>query len=382
MSRSFAPTALMLGNFVTGTSVLAPAGMLPDLAAGLGVTIRDAGLLITFGAIVLCIGSPLTAWLTSRIDRRLLLTTTLAVLALGNLASAFAPNYAVLLVLRLAMLSIGALYTPQAAGAVALIVPPESRGGTMAYVFLGWSLAVALGVPLVTFAADHAGWRGAYLTVGGIGLISFILLWLRLPGGLTAAPVSLRTWAAVGRNRRILTLLGVSSLQTSGQFVVFTFFGPLLTGLTGAGPREIALVFAIYGVCGFVGNVIASRIVDGWGAYRTSALFTSLMLAGILGWTFGAGHFGVMAVAVAVWGLGFAASNSMQQVRLVTADPTLAGATVSLNTSVLYVGQAIGSAIGGTLFAAGLLHVNGYVSSAVLGLALCMVVAATRDRSA
>lgn len=76
MSRSFAPTALMLGNFVTGTSVLAPAGMLPDLAAGLGVTIRDAGLLITFGAIVLCIGSPLTAWLTSRIDRRLLLTTT------------------------------------------------------------------------------------------------------------------------------------------------------------------------------------------------------------------------------------------------------------------------------------------------------------------
>lgn len=88
----------MLGNFVTGTSVLAPAGMLPDLAAGLGVTIRDAGLLITFGAIVLCIGSPLTAWLTSRIDRRLLLTTTLAVLALGNLASAFAPNYAVLLV--------------------------------------------------------------------------------------------------------------------------------------------------------------------------------------------------------------------------------------------------------------------------------------------
>ena len=72
-SRSFAPTALMLGNFVTGTSVLAPAGMLRELSAGLGVTIRDAGLLITFGAVVLCIGSPLTAWLTSRIERRTLL---------------------------------------------------------------------------------------------------------------------------------------------------------------------------------------------------------------------------------------------------------------------------------------------------------------------
>ena len=84
----------MLGNLVTGCSVLAPAGMLPELSTGLGVSIHAAGLLITFGAIMLCIGSPLTAWLTSRIERRTLLTTTLAVLALGNLASAFAPDYA------------------------------------------------------------------------------------------------------------------------------------------------------------------------------------------------------------------------------------------------------------------------------------------------
>ena len=91
--RRFAPTALMLGNIVTGCAVLAPAGMLSELSSGLDVTIRDAGLLITFGAIVLCLGSPLTAWLTSRIERRTLLTATLAVLALTNAASAFAPDY-------------------------------------------------------------------------------------------------------------------------------------------------------------------------------------------------------------------------------------------------------------------------------------------------
>ncbi|ABD06876.1 Major facilitator superfamily MFS_1 [Rhodopseudomonas palustris HaA2] len=369
----------MLGNFVTGTAVLAPAGMLGELSQGLGVSIRDAGLLITFGAVVLCIGSPLSAWLTSRIDRRLLLTTTLLVLALGNLASALAPNYAVLLALRIAMLAVGALYTPQAAGAVALLVAPEKRGGTMAYVFLGWSLAVALGVPMVAFVAGHFGWREAYGLLGAIGLMSFVLLWARLPGGLRATPVDLSTWAAVGRNRRVLKLLGVSSLQTSGQFVVFTYFGPLLTGLTGAGPAEIGLVFALYGVFGFVGSVIASRIVDGWGSYNTSALFTAFMLAGIAGWTFGAGHFAVMAASVAIWGLGFAAANSMQQVRLLTADPALAGVTVSLNTSVLYVGQAIGSAIGGALFAAGLMHVNGYVSTAVMTCALLAVLFATRE---
>src|SRR6202048_1531749 len=111
--------------------------MLSELSGGLDVSIRDAGLLITFGAIILCIGSPLTAWLTSRIERRSLLAAPLAVLALTNAASAFAPDYVSLLVIRLIMLAVGVLYTPQAAGAAALIVPPEKRGSTLAYIFLG-----------------------------------------------------------------------------------------------------------------------------------------------------------------------------------------------------------------------------------------------------
>ena len=89
--------------------------MLIELSSDLGVTVHAAGLLITFGAVMLCIGSPLTAWLTSRIERRTLLTTTLAVLALTNAASAFAPDYKTLLIIRLVMLGVGALYTPQAA---------------------------------------------------------------------------------------------------------------------------------------------------------------------------------------------------------------------------------------------------------------------------
>ena len=90
----------MLGNIVTGTSIFAPAGMLNELAADLGVTVRAAGLLVTFGALVLCVGSPLTAWLTSRIERRMLLSGTLAVFAITNIASAFAPDFATLMVIR------------------------------------------------------------------------------------------------------------------------------------------------------------------------------------------------------------------------------------------------------------------------------------------
>ena len=379
--RRFAPTALMLGNIVTGCSVLAPAGMLGELSKGLGVTIRDAGLLITFGAIVLCIGSPVTAWLTSRIERRNLLTAALAVMALSNVASAFAPDYASLLVIRLIMLAVGALYTPQAAGTAALIVPAEKRGSTIAYIFLGWSLAAAVGLPLITLVASRYGWRAVYGGIGLVGCCSFLLLTWRLPRGLVGSPVDLKTWAELGRNRMVILLLSITTLQMSGQFVVFTFMGPLLTKLTHAGPDAVGLVFAFYGICGFIGIVIATRIVDSWGPYKTSLLFTTLLLAGVTGWALSAGSYPLMAASVAIWGLGFASTNSMQQVRLVIAAPALAPASVSLNTSVLYIGQAVGSAIGGMLFARELLFSAGYVSMGFIALALTIVILSGRLRA-
>ncbi len=372
--RRFAPTALMFGNIVTGCSVLAPAGMLIELSSDLGVTVHAAGLLITFGAVMLCVGSPLTAWLTSRIERRILLTAALAVLALTNAASAFAPDYKTLLIVRLVMLGIGALYTPQAAGTAALIVAPEKRGSTIAYVFLGWSLAVAAGLPLITLIASRYGWRAVYGGIGIAGAFSFVLLAWRLPAGLIGARVDLKTWTDLGRNRAIVVLLLITTLQMSGQFVVFTFMGPLLTKLTHAGPDAVGLVFAIYGVCGFIGVVLATRIVDSWGAYKASVLFTVLVLTGVTGWALSAGVYPLMACSVAIWGLGFASSNSMQQVRLVGAAPELASASVSLNTSVLYVGQAIGSAIGGLLYARDLLYGAGYASMAFVALALVVVI--------
>jgi predicted MFS family arabinose efflux permease len=165
----------------------------------------------------------------------------------------------------------------------------------------------------------------------------------------------------------------------SGQFVVFTFMGPLLTKLTRASPDGVGLVFMLYGVFGFFGIAIATRIVDSWGAYKTSLLFTSVLLIGVTGWALSAGSYPLMACSVAIWGLGFASTNSMQQVRLVTAAPALASASVSLNTSVLYIGQAVGSAIGGMLFARDLLHSTGFVAAAFVVLAV-VGVSMTRPR--
>ncbi|HWZ09020.1 MAG TPA: MFS transporter [Bradyrhizobium sp.] len=376
--RRFAPTALMLGNLVTGCSVLAPAGMLIELSSDLGVTVHTAGLLITFGAVMLCVGSPLTAWLTSSIDRRRLLAVTLTVFALGNAASALAPGYTTLMIIRLIMLAVGALYTPQAAGTAALIVSPEKRGGTIAYVFVGWSLAAAVGLPLITFMTSRYGWRAAYGSIGLIAALGVVLLVWRLPAGLLGSRVDLRTWTDVARNRAIVVLLAITTLLMSGQFAVFTYMGPLLAKLTHVGADAVGLAFALYGVCGFIGIAIASRIVDSWGSYRTSVLCISLVLTGVIGWALSAGAYPMMAASVAVWGLGFASSNSMQQVRLVSAAPALASASVSLNTSVLYIGQAIGSAIGGLLYAREFLHGIGCAGMAFVVLALATATSTQR----
>lgn len=376
----FVRSSLMLGNVVTGLAVIGPTAMLSQLADGLQVTIRDAGLLITFGAVMLCVGSPLTAWATSRIERRVLLTVVLAIIALGHVASALAPNYGTLLAIRLVMLAAAAVFTPQAASTISLIVPARERAAAISYVFLGWSLAVAVGLPLMTFAAAHIGWRESYAAVGVLAAVIACLHWVLLPTGLLGAPISMASWRALAGNRLIWLLLAITALQTSGQFAVITYLGPLLHRLANAGPQEIATFFAVFGVAGFVGNVIATKIVGRIGGLVASTGFLISMLIGASLWTFGAPWLWLMGAGMLCWGLGFAAVNSMQQGRLVAAAPDLSSVSVALNTSALYIGQAIGSAIGGTLFAHDLASLNGYVAITMFVMAL-LVVATTRGAS-
>jgi predicted MFS family arabinose efflux permease len=355
--------------------------MLKQLAAGLGVTIAKAGLLVTYGAVILCIGSPLVAWWTSRIDRRSLLAATLLTLAAGHAASALVTSYGVLLALRLAMLAVAAIFTPQAAGTVAMLVPADERPSAIAFVFLGWSLAVAAGLPLVTAGAAHFGWHAVYGALATAAAASAVLVFVTLPRGLHVAPVSLASWGRIAHDRAILRLLALTAVQVSGQFMVFTFLAPLLTRTAHAGTAAIGVFFAIFGVAGFVGNLAATRMVKAFNPYRTSWIFLLLVVCGLLCWTVGSGALVAMAIGVGLWGLGFAAINSMQQARLAQAAPDLAGASIALNTSCIYVGQAVGSALGGYLFARDRLSEIGYGAVAFL-LAGLAILFSTRPRPA
>jgi predicted MFS family arabinose efflux permease len=370
---------LMLGNIVIGLSVLEPAGMLSELADGLHVGVHDAGMLVTYGAVVLCIGSPLMAWLTTRMDRRVLLVGTLIVVAVAQIASALVPSYGAVLALRLAMLAIAAIYTPQAAATVGLIVPEAKRPSAIAFVFLGWSLAVAGGLPLIAFLASHFGWRAGFAMLGVVSAVIALLIFMTLPGGLTGKPLSLASFSIIARNKRLMTILTVTMLQISGQLTLFVYLAPLLRQLIGADNVTVESFFAFYGLAALVGNMIATGIVTALGTEVTLALFLGSVTLGLTVWTAGAGLFVAAVIGVFLWGLGFAATNSMQQARLAETAPDLASASIALNTSLVYVGQAIGSGIGGVLFARGAFDAMGMVGVAFM-LAACALLAVTWQR--
>ena len=371
--RYFSIAALALGNFVIGLSILLPTGMMAQLSSGLDVSIGATGLLISLGAGVVCVSPPLVASITSRVDRRMLLSLILLWLALAHVASAFAPNYSALLILRLTMLVFAGAFTPLAAGTAALLVNEDKQASAIASVLLGWALAIAAGLPLISVIAPQIGWRATYGLVGILAVIGFLALLVGLPRGLRSRPVIFATWLAVGRSRPLLLLLLITCLLAAGQLVVIAFVGPLLSDLTGATPRGIAVVFLLFGVMTLIGNVCASQLVLRWGAFGTSAVSIVCIVAGAAVWATGAGIYPLMAAGAAIWGLGFAAATAMQQVRLIAAAPVLATASVAINNTVLYLGQAIGSGIGSLLFTREKLNAMGFVGLSLVTLAFGLV---------
>lgn len=373
------PAALLVGNFVIGTSVVAPAGILNELSHGLNVSIRVASYLIAFGSVVLCVGSPLTSWLLSRVDRRLAMSAAMLLIAVAHLASAFVTTFESLLAIRMVMLLAAAFFTPQAASVAGVIAPPEKRAGTVAFVFIGWSLALAAGVPLVTAIASHYGWQTSYLAIGGLGLVCFVHLALALPSRLSTPSVDLQSWSKLFRSADILALLAISAIFACGQFMVLTFVAPLMVKLGKTDADGISLTIALYGFAGIVGSVVAARIVGSVGPFLTSLIFAGSAALGMAVWSLTAGAFLPMLAGVVIWGLGFSAVNSLQLARLVVVAPALSAGAVALNSSVLYVGQSIGSTVGGILFERGQLVTIGYVATAIMLMGICVLLT-TRPR--
>jgi MFS transporter, DHA1 family, inner membrane transport protein len=346
---NFTLWALLFGNFVIGTGVLLPAGLLNQLVAELNVTAATAGLLLLASGLVVGIGAPILAGLTTRIDRRALLVAAMVLYALGHLASAFAPSFWPLLIIRILMVSAAGIFSPQAAAAVSLMLPVERRPSAIAFIFIGWSVASVLGIPLGAILGAWIGWREVYAIMAAFSVLSAITVWMTVPKGLYGTPLSLASWGKVATSPALICVLAVTLLSFSGQFVVFGYLGAILKQVSNATPSQVSLAFFIAGAAGLLGNTLASHLVR---SISVSTVIAAALLSICLGYFVFALMFGNYMGSVAgfaIWGFGTFASNSLQQSRLVQLAPVLASATVALNTSVVYLGQAIGSGIGGAL---------------------------------
>ncbi|WP_295542266.1 MFS transporter [uncultured Pseudacidovorax sp.] len=344
--------ALLFGNFVIGTGVMVVPGTLPELAASFHTSIAAVGQLITAGALVVCVGAPLLAGLVAGWDRRRLLALSLAWFAAGHLLSALMPSLASLLPTRMATLVAPAVFTPQAAACVGLLVPPHRRAAAVAFIFLGWSLASVLGLPLAAYVGGHWGWRAAFGLIGLGTAIAALWVWRTMPNGVRPPPLSREGWMQVLRHPLLMPVVGITLLQAAGQFVLFSYIGPVLQQQLRATAGELSLMWLWLGACGVVGNVLATRHMDRLGSARMAMVAMALISLSLLLWPLGiALGWAMLAAVILPWGLGCFAANSSQQARLVGMAPGLASASIALNSSAMYMGQAAGAALGGWLLA-------------------------------
>jgi MFS transporter, DHA1 family, inner membrane transport protein len=338
---------LLLGNLVIGSGVMLPAGLLNPIAAELAVSSAAAGQLMLAGGIVVAIGAPLLAAFTSAIDRRKLLVFSLLLFGAGHLASAVVTDFTSLLVLRAVTMMGATIFTPQAAATAGLLVPGARRAEAIAFIFIGWSAASVVGIPLASYLANVVGWRSVFVGMGLLCLVAAALVWISLESRLFVTPLNAAAWRQALTSPLILTILLVTAFSMSGQMMVFTYLAPLFRDVFAAGPGAISAGFAVAGVTGVIGNFIAARVVGRFGIDPVIAAMVSCLVAGLGIFAAGFGSLPVAMLGIGIWGFGSFSSNSLQQSRLVAVAPALASATVALNTSVVYVGQASGAALGG-----------------------------------
>ena len=374
--------AFLFGNFVIGSGVIIVPGTLNYISVSLAVSVPVAGQLISVAALVMCLGAPLLASVVAGWDRRRLLALSMAWYGVLHLLSALMPAYGPLLLVRVFAVLAPAVFTPQAASCVSQLVAPSQRGRAITLVFLGWSVASVVGMPMGSWIGGTWGWQSAFATVGVLALVSALWIWRVTPNGIRPPAFSREAWLQTLRSRPLMLCVLVTALYSAGQFVLFSYFAPYYKQTLDMTPGQLSLMFAWFGAFGFLGNLLVSQRIDRLGAPRAVFLAISSMALSLAVWPLGSSL--ALAALVAVpWALGCFASNSAQQARLFGISPALASGSIALNSSAMYAGQALGAASGGWLIAHGQmanLHWAG-LASLLLALLLSWLASMAQQRA-
>ncbi|WP_240320795.1 MFS transporter [Sphingomonas crusticola] len=365
-SPGFVHLVLALGGFAIGTTEFATMSLLPAFSHGLGVDEPTGGHVISAYALGVVVGAPLLAVLGARLGRRTLLMLLMAAFAVGNLLSALAPTFGVLLVFRfLAGLPHGA-YFGTAALVAAGLVPPERRTIAVGRVMLGLTVATIVGVPLANALGQWLGWRWGFGVVAIIALLTAILVLAVVPATPPAANASpLRELGALRRSQVWLTL-AIGAIGFGGMFAVYTYLASTLAAVTHAPGYALPLVLAVFGVGLTLGNIVVPRFADR-ALMPTAGGLLAWSAAALAIYPFATPHLWSITLAVLAIGIG-GALGTVLQTRLMDVAGDAQGLAAALNHSAFNTANALGPWLGGSAIAAG----YGWASTGWVGCGLAL----------
>ena len=341
------PLALFsLGNLVIGTGAFILAGILASISADLGVGVPSVGQAMTAYALSTAMLAPLLLVLTGHWRRKQAMALALVLFAAGNLVCSLAPNLSLLLAGRVLM-GAGAMFTPIVAGLAVAGTPPAERGKALSFVFLGISLSYVVGLPMGTWLASVQSWRLPIQVVAAASILVLALLMLRVPASLQSPGATFRGAGALVSQREVGLPLLLTLLYFTAIFTLFGYIGPVLQALGPMTVGQVSLMLLAVGVSGVIGTLLGGWANDRFGPERTLKVQLLIFTLAQVAVPLARGNYPAVLAVMLVWGTAGFGMMPAQQARLAAASPANAPLLLSLNTSMLYFGTALGSIVGG-----------------------------------
>ena len=336
----------MLCNLTIGTGAFVINGILGAVSTSLDVSVAAAGQAMTVYALVTALLGPIALLFTGRWPRRKALVIAMALFGAGNVLCAWAPTLPFLLAGR-ALMGVGACFTPMGAGIVVAMVPPQQRGRALALVFLGMSLSYVIGVPLGAWLGLEYGWRIPVFGVAGAAALCCVALYRLVAREMATPGATLAGAVSHLRRPAVLWTLALTLVYFVAIFNVFAYIGPVLLALNPMTNAQLSLALMSFGLAGVAGTLLGGWANDRFGAQTTLTLQLTLLASMMVMVPFTRGQPLLTLLVFVVWGVAGFGMMVPQQSRLAMLAPQSAPLLMSLNTSMLYGGMALGAAVGG-----------------------------------
>ena len=338
-------------NLIIGSSAFVLASIVEPLARELRVSVAAAGQATTAYAVGTALLAPLLLLATGRWPRKRVLLLALGLFTLGNGLSALSNHLALLLLARVLM-GAGAVFVAVAAGIAVALVAPARRGQALSLVFLGMSLSYVIGVPVGAWLGLRFGWATPVWLACGMSALALLAVALGVPRDIQAPGASFAGLGTLLKRTEVAASLGVTLLYFGAIFSVFSYIGPVLRALSVRSNTQLSLTLMMFGLSGVCGTLLGGWATDRFGAQRTLRTQLGLFLLTMSLVPLTQGRYPLMLAAFMCWGVCGFGMMAPQQSRLVAIDLPRSPVLLSLNSSMMYFGMALGAALGGALLPA------------------------------